>query len=124
MQPIVAAPAAAGTGEVEKSIPVRRLVSAAHEFEAQMMKELLKPMTGKDALTGEDKEDAGEAGSNGALQEFASQALGQSLSQRGGFGIANSILHELSHSGNQPGTGKVTGIPRSNSVIKASQSLK
>ena len=30
-----------------------RLVRAAHEFEGQMMKELLKPMTSGDALTGE-----------------------------------------------------------------------
>ena len=29
-----------------------------------------------------------EAGSGGALGEFASEALGQALSQRGGFGIA------------------------------------
>ena len=31
------------------------LIHAAHEFEAQMMKELLKPMTGNDALTGEEE---------------------------------------------------------------------
>ena len=32
----------------------RRLVRAAHEFEAQMMKELMKPMTGRSSLTGEE----------------------------------------------------------------------
>ena len=31
--------------------PSPKLVHAAHEFEAQMMKELLKPMTEGDALT-------------------------------------------------------------------------
>lgn len=100
--------------------PQPRLVRAAHEFEAQMMKELLKPMTGNDALTGEDE----GAGSNAALGEFASEALGKALSQRGGFGIANSIIHDLSHSGSRNGIGKVTGIPHTDTVIGASKSLK
>ncbi len=37
-----------------------RLVKAAHEFEAQMMKELLKPMTESRSFTGDD-EDSGSA---------------------------------------------------------------
>lgn len=59
--------------------PNPRLVRAAHEFEAQMMKELLEPMRGEDALTADD-EDAGlgqGSGSGGALGEFASEALGR-----------------------------------------------
>jgi Rod binding domain-containing protein len=85
-----AAAAAQGT-------PQPRLVRAAHEFEAQMMKELLKPMSGGDALFGEDS----ETGSGGALGEYASEALGRSLSEQGGFGIANRIVRGLSHSGNE-----------------------
>ncbi len=95
-----------------------RLVKAAHEFEAQMMKELLNPMTGKDALTGEDEEDGGDANTNGALGEFASEALGQALSRQGGFGIANRIVQDLSHSGKQGETGKVMGNPHGNTVFK------
>ena len=34
-------------------MPQPRLVRAAHEFEAQMMKELLKPMTASGSLTGD-----------------------------------------------------------------------
>ena len=68
-----------------------RILRAAQEFEAQMMKELLKPMTGQDALTG-------DSGSNGALSEFASEALGQAISRNGGFGIAGRIVQELSRS--------------------------
>ncbi len=100
--------AAAAARATTAVVPQPRLVHAAHEFEAQMMKELLKPMIGKDALTGEDEDSGGDAGSNGALGEFASEALGQALSQRGGFGIANSIVRDLSHSGNRYETGKVT----------------
>jgi Rod binding domain-containing protein len=76
-----------------------RLVRAAHEFEGQMMQELLKPMTNDDALTGEesDSDNGGGPGSGGALGDFASEALGQALSQHGGFGIANRIVTDLSH---------------------------
>jgi flagellar protein FlgJ len=76
-----------------------RLLRAAQEFEAQMMKELLKPMTGQSALTGEETETGVDAGAVGALGEFASEVLGQAISRHGGFGIANRIMHELSHSG-------------------------
>jgi Rod binding domain-containing protein len=108
--------AMATTGSTPATDP--RLVKAAHEFEAQMMKELLKPMTGKDALTGEDDEDDAGANANGALGEFASEALGQALSRQGGFGIADNIVHDLSHSGLQSNTGKVTGNLHGNTVLK------
>ena len=89
-----------------------RLVRAAHEFEAQMMKELLRPMTSANALTGEDDDEGG----GGALGEFASEALGRALSEQGGFGMANRIIADLSHSGNQRGSLPVTAtstpIPR------------
>ena len=70
-----------------------KLVKAAHEFEGQMMKELLKPMNSGDPLFGEDDS---ESGSGGALGEYASESLAQALSNRGGFGIADQIIRELS----------------------------
>jgi len=96
--------------------PSPRLVRAAHEFEGQMMQELLKPMMDGDALTAGD--DGSDSGSGGALGEFASEALGQALSAGGGFGIANQIVKELSHSGNRHKTGKVTGNPHGNTVMR------
>jgi Rod binding domain-containing protein len=83
-----------------------RLAKAAHEFEGQLMQELLKPMTNSDALTGEDSDGDSDAGSGGALGDFATEALGQALSQHGGFGIANRILKELGHAGNNLHGGK------------------
>ncbi len=74
--------------------PQPRLVKAAQAFEGMMLKELLKPMTAGDGLTGEDGTNSG-----GALGEYATESLGQALSQRGGFGIANRIVSSLSHSG-------------------------
>ena len=88
----------ATTGQAQ-SVPSPRLVHAAHEFEAMIMKELLKPLTAGDGLTGEDGGVEDDSGSGGALEEFASEALGRALSEQGGFGIADSIVQNLSHSG-------------------------
>jgi Rod binding domain-containing protein len=90
----------------EQSGPSPRLVAAAHEFEGQMMKELLEPMTRSGGLSGEDGDDDAGTGSGGALSEFAAEALGQSLSQHGGFGIADRIVRELAGSGNRRAGGK------------------
>ena len=89
------------TGAQDASAPLPRLVSAAHEFEGQMLKELLKPMTESDGLGGSD------TGSQ-ILGEFGSEALGKALSEQGGFGIARQIIAQLSHSGNRLETESVT----------------
>ena len=82
------------------STPSPKLVSAAHEFEASMMKELMGPLTsGGDSLEG--GEDG--AGSESAITSFAGEALGKAISEHGGFGIANRILHQLSATGNHSG---------------------
>jgi hypothetical protein len=77
-----------------RGVPQERLVRAAHEFEAQLMKEILKPMTAGGSLPGEE-----EAGSIGTLGEFASEALCRALSEHGGLGIGRSIMRSLSHPG-------------------------
>jgi Rod binding domain-containing protein len=122
MASIAVTPAAAGADGSGAAAPNPKLVRAAHEFEAQMMKELLKPMTAGGSLTGED--DGADAdlssgsGSGSALSEFASEALGKALSERGGFGIADRIVRDLSHSGNRGETGKVTGNQHGNTGIR------
>ena len=114
----VAATAAAGSMG-NTVTPPPRLVKAAHEFEAQMMKELMKPMTAGSSLTGDDTDADSESGSGSALTEFASEALGKALSERGGFGIANSIVKDLSRSGTGTTTAPVTGNLHGDTVIKA-----
>lgn len=111
---------AIGTSKLENQRgtagPQPRLVKAAHEFEAMMMQELLKPMTGEDTASRDD-----EFGSAGALGEFASEALGQTLSAGGGFGIADEIIRSLSHSGNRAAAGKVTGNLHRDTAIQTHQ---
>jgi Rod binding domain-containing protein len=84
-----------------------RLAKAAHEFEAQMMNELLKPLTESDGLTGD--EDDTSLGSAGAIGSFASEALGRALSEHGGLGIANGIIRTLSRSRNDNRDPEVSG---------------
>ena len=92
-----------------------RLTSAAHEFEASLMKEFLKPLE-HDSLFSDDKSSDGDGdqeGSAGALMSFGSQAMATAISERGGFGIAKMILDHFrtdthpAPSGNAP---KVQGF--------------
>lgn len=106
-----------GAGPATQATPQPRLVRSAHEFEAQMMKELLQPLTSGGTLFGEDGDDSDGAGSAGALGSFASQALGQALSEQGGFGIANKIIGELSQHGNVPNSQKMTKKLHRNSSL-------
>jgi Rod binding domain-containing protein len=124
MQSIIATKAPPSTAT--PPTPQPRLVRAAHEFEAQMMKELMKPLNQSNSLTGADDDPDNESGSSGALGEFASEALGRALSEHGGFGIASSIVKQLSHakdsaSATQNGTLPVTGNLKMNTVIKSAE---
>jgi Rod binding domain-containing protein len=82
----------AGAGmQAARPGPDPRLKPAAHEFEASLMQELLKPLQ-HDPLfdSGTDAESA--EGSDNALISFGSEALAKAISDRGGFGIADKIL--------------------------------
>ena len=95
-----------GAVAVPNPAPSPKLVTAAHEFEASMMKELMAPLApGHDALGGDD--DSGDSSS--ALTSFAAEALGKAISEHGGFGIARRILNQLSAVGNHSGK---SGVPK------------
>jgi flagellar protein FlgJ len=116
--------AGAGSGAAQT-----KLVNAAHEFEAQMMKELMKPLT-KGAAPGdadEEDDDSGDSlGSAGALGEFASEAMARALSDQGGFGIADRIIAQLSkrtieddsRTGNDTEASRAAGNVREKAKIK------
>jgi Rod binding domain-containing protein len=117
MSSIAATPAPVSTGQDSSSTtPQPRLVKAAHEFEAQMMQEMLKPLTSGNGLDGEENETS--SGSGGALGAFASESLGRGLSEHGGFGIATHILQQLTPKGNTSVTTQVTGELHGNTVMK------
>ena len=82
-----------------------KLVAAAHQFEASLMTELLKPLSSGDVFGG-DEASGGAAGgvgtlsdltasadgSGGALMSFGSEALAKAISEKGGLGIARRVL--------------------------------
>ncbi|HEY1983849.1 MAG TPA: hypothetical protein VGG85_00485 [Terracidiphilus sp.] len=94
-----------------------RLVRAAHEFEAQMLKELLKPLSQSSGLLGD--EDESGPGAGGVLGEFASESFAAALSAQGGFGIAQQIVRDLSRSGNGSVMTPVIGNPQIDTVISS-----
>lgn len=96
-----------------------RLGRAAQEFEAQMMKELLKPMTGQDGIAGEQA----DGGDGGVLGEYSTEALAQAISRQGGFGIANRIAMELSHSVHTPRSGSAADNHGRNLAARAAEGL-
>jgi Rod binding domain-containing protein len=121
MHSTMTATVAPGTTAGTTAAPQPRLVKAAHEFEAQMMKELMKPLSHGSSLTGSEADGDDDEGSGGALGEFAQEALGRALSDQGGFGIATSIVKQLSHSGNQNGSDSVTGKLHIDTLMKPAE---
>jgi len=103
--------------------PSPRLVRAAHEFEGQMMKELLEPLTSDDLLTGSSDDSEAGMGSGGALGEFAAESLSRALSLSGGFGIADRLIGTLSRAGNHSQHPPVTPDLHVDTAIKAGKSL-
>jgi peptidoglycan hydrolase FlgJ len=79
-----------------------KLISAAHEFEASLMKEFIKPLQ-HDSLFSEDSAQGEEdsAGSADALMSFGAEAMAKAISEHGGFGIAKKILEHLEKSSNK-----------------------
>lgn len=96
MLPLGASTAAAATSVTAvqpgpSAQPSQRLKSAAHEFEASLMKEFLQPLQ-HDALFDEGTDENSSEGSGSALMSFGSEALAKAISERGGFGIATKII--------------------------------
>jgi Rod binding domain-containing protein len=86
-----------------------RLVLAAHEFEASLMKEFLKPLQ-QDSLFAEEQKDGDDAsGSAETLMSYGAEVMAKAISERGGFGIARQILEHFSKTGSsmQPDTKKI-----------------
>ncbi len=93
-----------------------RLVKAAHEFEAAMMKELMSRLQPKANAWGDEADNSSE----NALTSFASDALSQAISMRGGFGIADRVIHQISQQSNHSGNSPVPVLPAARTVLHLS----
>ena len=93
--------------------PNPKLVSAAHEFEASLMKEFLKPLQHDSLFADEEsKEDDDTSGSAGALMSYGSEAMAKSISEHGGFGIARKILDHFKETSGSAQAGEKTPATR------------
>lgn len=90
--PATVSTSAASVAEIRR--PSARLVTAAHEFEAALVGELLKPMQQGSLFAEPGEEDAG-TGSQGALRGFGTEAIARTISDKGGLGIARVVLERL-----------------------------
>ena len=99
----------APASQAPTSSPSPRLVNAAHEFEAALVAELLKPMQ-QDPVFSDNGDDAGDAGSQGSLRSFGTEAIARSISDHGGLGIARVVLERLATADQ---TGDAAGKPMS-----------
>ncbi|HVT99296.1 MAG TPA: hypothetical protein VHE33_17470 [Acidobacteriaceae bacterium] len=90
-----------------------RLKPAAHEFEACLIKEFLKPLQ-QDALYAKKGDNGGDDDSGNALLSFGSEALARSISERGGFGIAAKIIEHLGPGKDKAGAGAFSETRRFN----------
>jgi peptidoglycan hydrolase FlgJ len=87
------------SGNVAASAENPKLKSAAHEFEASLMQELLKPMQKQSLFAdGADGDEDGDDSQN-ALTSFGSEAMAKAISERGGFGIATKIIEHFEKAG-------------------------
>jgi flagellar protein FlgJ len=84
-----------------------RLASAAHEFEASLMKEFLQPLQ-HDSLFAEEgaKDDESSGGSAEALMSYGAEAMAKAISEHGGFGIAQKILDHFKADNSSPAEAK------------------
>ncbi|MGC8549978.1 MAG: hypothetical protein ACP5M4_09785 [Acidobacteriaceae bacterium] len=76
-----------------------RLAPAAHEFEASLMQELLKPMERDPLFSGSSGGDGsglmgGDAGA-GSWSSLGEQSLARAISDAGGLGIATKMISEV-----------------------------
>jgi flagellar protein FlgJ len=71
-----------------------RLENAAHQFEASLLTELLKPMREQSEFSDKDEEDD-DSSADGSMREYGTEAMAECLSEHGGIGIAKMVLAKL-----------------------------
>ena len=71
-----------------------RLAPAAHEFEASLMQELLKPMEHDPLFSSGGGLMSGDAGA-GTWSSLGAQSLAKAISDAGGLGIATKMISEV-----------------------------
>jgi Rod binding domain-containing protein len=73
-----------------------KLTDAAEQFEAMLLREMLKPMRSeKGGWTGEEQAD----GATDTINSFGCEAVAKAISRNGGLGIARQVVRQVSAEG-------------------------
>jgi peptidoglycan hydrolase FlgJ len=84
---------ASGTELTSNEVQGRsKLTDAAHQFEAMLLQELLKPLQTEDGGWGEEKFD----GASDTITSFGTEAVAKAISESGGLGIARQVIRQVS----------------------------
>ncbi len=87
----VAGPAA-GTTDAQQQA---KLVKGAHEFEAMLLNEFLKPLKFGHAESTEEGADETGGGQSDTICGFATEAMSKAIADHGGFGLAKQIVRQV-----------------------------
>ena len=99
-------PVSAGQPANADAVQDRKLVAGAHEFEAMLLGEMMKPLRFGEA---ESSDDDAEGGAAGTIRGMGTEAMAKAISAGGGLGVAREILQQVraerdAHDRNQSAT--------------------
>lgn len=88
-----------------EAIQDKKLAAGAHEFEAMLLAEMMKPLKFGEAESSEED----EGGAAGTIRSMGTEAMAKAISAGGGLGIAREILSQVraerdAHGGNAHAT--------------------
>jgi flagellar protein FlgJ len=81
------------------AIQAAKLADSAHQFEAMLIGQMLKPLQ----FGGAPGEDDSGAGASDTIRGLGTEAMSKAIAKAGGFGIADQIIRKVSaeHDGNE-----------------------
>ena len=87
-----------------------KLADGAHQFEAMMLEQMLKPLK-FGAAPGSGSDDDSNDSAADTVAGFGTEALARSIASHGGFGIAQQVIRQVTHEDQARGTaGKETKV--------------
>jgi flagellar protein FlgJ len=81
-----------GTIDAQKQA---KLVDGAHQFEAMLLNEMLKPLKFGEAESSDLSADQPSGGANDTIRGFATEAIGKAIANKGGMGLAKQIISQV-----------------------------
>ncbi|WP_433964756.1 hypothetical protein [Tunturiibacter gelidiferens] len=84
-----------------------KLVDASQQFEATMLQELLKPMQHGQSSWGEEEKNDDSA--SDTMSSFGTESIAKAISKGGGFGIARSVVKQITQEHQQHSERKSSG---------------